>query len=116
MARAQHVSKEEFAMTCRQRDDLIKAYEEEVGDAKLLLPTVAILPPKMTSLQEDKDYDRINLLCLRNTSVANVLDGCSISLPYHHDGECIGVMLTGRNGTDLSLLGAAKRIEAAITP
>ncbi|GAB3488886.1 amidase family protein [Marinomonas epiphytica] len=115
MARAQQVTEQEFAETCEQRAELIKAYKEQVGDAKLLLPTVAILPPKLSSLEQDSDYDRINLLCLRNTSIANVLDACSISLPYQYKGDHIGIMLTGINGSDLSLLGVAKRLEADIS-
>lgn len=114
LRRADGLDEHTFAETCRQRQGLIERYQQEEAGVQLLLPTVAILPPKLTDLAEDEDYDRINLLCLRNTTLANVLDACSVSLPFQHQQHHIGVMLTGVNGSDQELLGAAKLVEKAL--
>ncbi|MEP0073610.1 MAG: hypothetical protein ABJE79_12980, partial [Marinomonas sp.] len=77
-----------------------------------LLPTVAVLAPKLKDLEENAEYDRLNLLCLRNTSLANVLNGCSVSLPFRYQNEPMGLMLTANNGMDQQVLDLAKVIQA----
>ena len=114
LKRASTIDETQFLATCEQRKRLIERYETEEKGAVLLLPTVAILPPKLEALATDEDYDRTNLLCLRNTSLANVLDGCSLSLPYQYQGDYIGVMLTASNGDDNKLLSLAKLLETII--
>lgn len=84
-----------------------------------LSPTVPILPPAVASFDDgDRDYySTRNLLTLRNTSVGNFLDTCSISLPIGVEpGQPtpIGLMLTGRPNGDHELLGAARAIEAVL--
>ncbi|MCW8357578.1 hypothetical protein N5P32_17345 [Marinomonas pontica] len=78
------------------------------------MPTVAVVAPKLSDLEEDAEYDRLNLLCLRNTSLANVLNGCSISLPFRFKNEPMGLMLTAANGMDKALLALAKRVEPIV--
>jgi len=56
-------------------------------------------------------YGRVNQQVLRNPSISNVLDCCSISLPFQHDGATIGVMLTVISGHDISLLRLVERVE-----
>jgi aspartyl-tRNA(Asn)/glutamyl-tRNA(Gln) amidotransferase subunit A len=70
--------------------------------------------PKLSDLELDADYDRLNLLCLRNTSLANVVNGCSVSLPFQHQGEAMGFMLTAGNGLDQQILDLAKTIAPII--
>lgn len=111
LKRALTIDDKQFLETCNQRKALIERYKEEVGDRIIVLPTVAILPPKIETLTLNEDYDRINLLCLRNTTLANVLDGCSVSLPYQYQGHSIGVMLTAANGEDNHLLSQSKWVE-----
>ncbi len=114
LRRADTLDEQAFAQTCLQRQGLIELYQKEESAVQLLLPTVAILPPKLADLAKDEDYDRINLLCLRNTTLANVLDACSVSLPFEHQEHHIGVMLTGTNGSDEALLAAAKFVEKTL--
>lgn len=114
LKRANTIDKKQFLATCEQRQLLIERYKTEEKGAVLLLPTVAILPPKLDQLITDEDYDRTNLLCLRNTTLANVLDGCSLSLPYQYQGDHIGVMLTASNGDDNNLLSLSKLLETII--
>lgn len=82
----------------------------------LLFPTVAIVAPTIAEVDNDDTYGPTNLLCLRNTSVGNFLDLCSISLPCHRDGDApVGLMLTGMRGQDASLFRAAKAVEGILT-
>ena len=114
MARANEVSAIDYCTSLRIRESLNRAANNEIGSSILLLPTVAILPPAFEALDDDDEYNRLNLLALRNTSMANVIDGCSISLPYCVNGNTLGAMLTTVGGYDLHLLGVAQNIEKTI--
>ena len=83
----------------------------------LAMPTVAIVAPKLQELiDSDAAFTRANLLALRNTSVANFLDLCAISLPCHKAGEApVGLMLVGKHGADADLLSIAGGV-AGILP
>ena len=62
----------------------------------LIMPTVPIVPPCIADLDDEREYNRINLHILRNTAIGNFLDRCSISLPCHREGEPpVGLMLMG---------------------
>lgn len=83
----------------------------------LLAPTVPIAPPRFEELASDDDYARLNLLVLRNPTVANLLDLCAITLPNHEPGALpSGLMLVGRNGADAAVLAIAAGIEEALRP
>ena len=93
----------------QQVDEWLASYDG------LLAPTVPIEPPLLTDLRNDEDYMRLNLLVLRNPSVANILDLCAITLPNHCPGELpSGLMLVGRNGADPALLGIAQAMEEVL--
>ncbi len=81
----------------------------------LLMPTCPIVPPRIAELTEDAEYYRLNALLLRNPSIGNFLDRCSISLPCHRPGEApVGLMLMGETGGDAHLFAVAAGIEAAL--
>lgn len=85
------------------------------GFDALLCPTCAVVPPAIAAVDAEAEYNRINMLLLRNTAVGNFLDRCSISLPIHRPGEApVGLMLTGEAMADRALLAAAAGIEAAL--
>ncbi len=111
MGRADEVSAISYRQTLNLRQELIEQYADEMGSKILLMPTVPILPPGFSAMEDDEDYGRINLQVLRNPSIANVMDCCSISLPYAHEGETIGVMMTAVANHDLSLLELASLCE-----
>jgi len=74
---------------------------------------VPIIPPKLSELQEETNYNRINMLILRNSAVGNFLDRCAISLPIHRPGEApVGLMLMGETCADSRLFAIAAAIEA----
>jgi aspartyl-tRNA(Asn)/glutamyl-tRNA(Gln) amidotransferase subunit A len=54
---------------------------------------------------------------LRNPSVANFLDRCSISIPCHRAGDApVGLMLIGDHGADRKLFAIAAAMEKVISP
>lgn len=112
MARADEASAVSYRKTLNLRQDLIEQYLSEMGGKILLMPTVPILPPSVASLADDAEYGRVNLQVLRNPSIANVMDCCSISLPFTESGHTIGVMLTATAGHDRSLLDLAEKCAA----
>jgi len=111
MGRADEVDAITYRQTLNLRQQLIEQYQIEMGSKVLLMPTVPILPPSFLSLQNDEEYSRVNIQVLRNTSIANIMDCCSISLPTTHKGATIGVMMTVCNGHDLNLLTLASDCE-----
>ncbi|MDQ1080813.1 amidase [Pseudoroseomonas cervicalis] len=81
----------------------------------VLCPTAALTPPPVAAVAEEAEYNRINLLLLRNTAAFNFLDGCSISLPCHAPGEApVGLMLSRMGGGDEALFAASAAVEAAL--
>ncbi|GAA0426384.1 amidase [Cocleimonas flava] len=100
----------EYCETLISRQKNIELFEEELAGSLLLLPTVAILPPSFSEVENDDDYHRLNILSLRNTSLGNVMNGCSISIPFKYKGQTLGLMLTGINGEDIHLLEKAKQL------
>jgi aspartyl-tRNA(Asn)/glutamyl-tRNA(Gln) amidotransferase subunit A len=81
----------------------------------LLLPTCPILPAPIAALDDEAEYNRVNLLSLRNTTLGNFLDRCAISLPCHRAGEApVGLMLMGETMGDAKLFAIAAGVEAAL--
>ncbi|MFW5740216.1 MAG: amidase [Myxococcota bacterium] len=82
----------------------------------LVTPTVALSPPAVEALQDLDVYRRCNLLALRNTSMANLLSLCGISVPAGTDalGLPVGLQLLAPSGQDASLLEAALGVEAVL--
>ena len=81
----------------------------------MLLPTTPIAPPRLAELDDERDYNRLNLLILRNTAVGNFLDRCAISLPCHRAGDPpVGLMLMGETLGDARLFRIAAAVEAAL--
>src|SRR5262249_34204759 len=83
----------------------------------LMMPTVPVTAPRLADLAADDAYRSANFLVLRNPSIANFLDRCSISIPCHQAGDApVGLMLIGEHGADRRLLGIAAAIEAVVSP
>jgi aspartyl-tRNA(Asn)/glutamyl-tRNA(Gln) amidotransferase subunit A len=107
----------DYIDTLKARDRLIDLFEDRAAafDA-FVMPTVAVVAPAIAPLvADDALYDTANRLALRNTSVGNFLDGCSISVPCHEDGAApVGFMLLAPNGHDRHLMAVASGVEAAL--
>jgi aspartyl-tRNA(Asn)/glutamyl-tRNA(Gln) amidotransferase subunit A len=81
----------------------------------LVMPTVPIVAPRIAELDDEREYNRINLHILRNTALGNFFDRCSITLPCHCGGEPpVGLMLVGETLGDARLFSIATAIEAAL--
>jgi aspartyl-tRNA(Asn)/glutamyl-tRNA(Gln) amidotransferase subunit A len=81
----------------------------------LVMPTTANTPPRIADLADDKAFAVANLRSLRNCSLINMIDGCSISLPAHREGEVpVGLMLAASGGSDRRVFELAAGMEAAI--
>jgi amidase/aspartyl-tRNA(Asn)/glutamyl-tRNA(Gln) amidotransferase subunit A len=81
----------------------------------LLSPTVPVLAPTMASLSTDEAFFATNSLLLRNPSIANMLDGCALSLPCHRPGEMpVGLMVWSHALQDDTVLDVSLAIERAL--
>lgn len=95
--------------------DISKQYAAETAqfDA-VIMPTAAILPPNAARLLTDDDYYKSeNLLALRNTRVANLMDVCSMTLPT--GVPSCGIMFNGQRGTEAALLRLCAAAEGALS-
>ena len=99
------------------RADLIaRAHKLTAPFDAVLMPTVAILAPRMADLEADDDYFRLNMLSLRNCTVGNFLDRCAASLPCQAPGDLpVGLMIMGEHGADHRVLSIAAAVETALT-
>jgi aspartyl-tRNA(Asn)/glutamyl-tRNA(Gln) amidotransferase subunit A len=82
----------------------------------LVMPTTANTPPRITDLvADDKAFTAQNMRALRNPSLINMIDGCSISLPAERKGEVpVGLMLAAAGGADRRIFELAAGMEEAI--
>ena len=95
--------------------DIRKQYHAETAqfDA-VIMPTAPILPPNAERLLTDDEYYKSeNLLALRNTRVANLMDVCSVTLPT--GVPSCGILFNGAPGTEAALLRLGAAAEKALS-
>ncbi|MEM9877706.1 MAG: amidase [Pseudomonadota bacterium] len=81
----------------------------------LIAPTVPVQAPTLRDVDDDASYAQLNLLALRNPSVANFFDCPSISTPIESENQMpVGLMIIGKNMEDTGLFKSAAAIEAAL--
>jgi aspartyl-tRNA(Asn)/glutamyl-tRNA(Gln) amidotransferase subunit A len=81
----------------------------------VVMPTVPIVAPRIADLDDEREYNRSNMLILRNTALGNFLDRCAISIPCHREGDApVGLMLMGETMGDARLFRIAAAAEAAL--
>jgi aspartyl-tRNA(Asn)/glutamyl-tRNA(Gln) amidotransferase subunit A len=95
------------ASICAQADAETRDYDA------LVMPTCPLVPPRIADLDDENEYNRVNLLQLRNTTIGNFLDRCAISLPLPGDAP-VGLMLMGETMGDARLFAIAAAVEAAL--
>lgn len=94
--------------------DLSASLDESLRAVDVLVaPTVANTPPLLTDLAAPEVYSRENLLCLRNTSIANYLGLCALTLPVGLDAASmpVGLMLMAHGTHDARLVSIAVAME-----
>jgi len=115
--RGEEQSAADYVDQLKLRRAMIDRFDARVApyDA-LVMPTVAITPPRIADLIDDDDaYARANLLSLRNCTLINVIDGCAISLPIHREGDApVGLMLATAGGHDRRIFALAAGMEQAV--
>lgn len=106
----------EYEALLKIRSDIIEAADKITsGYDAILMPTVATEAPVTAELDADEGlYGSQNLLALRNTTVANFLDRCAISLPLGVEGLPVGLMLMGDTLGDRNLFAVARCLEAEL--
>ncbi len=114
--RGQPMSAADYIEMVAARADIIRRFNESTQDYDaLVMPTCALIPPRIADLDDENEYNRVNLMQLRNTAAGNFLDRCSISLPCHRAGEApVGLMLMGETMGDARLFAIAAAVEAAL--
>jgi aspartyl-tRNA(Asn)/glutamyl-tRNA(Gln) amidotransferase subunit A len=98
------------------------AFMSEVGrlaagyDAIVMPTSPCVAPTIAEASASDEDYFRWNLRIMRNTGLANFLDGCAATLPCHEPGAApVGFMVCGTAGRDRHVLAVAAAIERILT-
>jgi aspartyl-tRNA(Asn)/glutamyl-tRNA(Gln) amidotransferase subunit A len=116
--RGERMSAADYVGLVAVRDHLIAALDARTrGLDALIMPTVPIVAPRIVELENEREYNRINMHILRNTILANFFDRCSISLPCHSADEApVGLMLVGETLGDARLFGMAAAIESLLRP
>jgi aspartyl-tRNA(Asn)/glutamyl-tRNA(Gln) amidotransferase subunit A len=94
----------------RRVTSIISAYDV------IAMPTVPMIAPSIELLDTDEDaFTKVNLAMLRNPTLINMIDGCSISIPMHEEGEApAGLMLSAAGGQDAALFSGAAAVEAEL--
>lgn len=80
----------------------------------LVWPTVPFLAPLLADLEDDGAYAAANALSLRNSTVANLFDGCAISIPCSTAGPPVGMTLATLGGRDDHLLSVASTVQSIL--
>ncbi len=81
----------------------------------VLSPTVPILAPRIADCVTEDEYNRLNMLTLRNTAMLNIVDGCSIALPMHKDGSPpTSLMMSAPAMADQRLFAFAEAVEGEL--
>ncbi len=105
------------ALLAQRREMIAGCDAATAGLDAVLMPTTPIVAPVTAALDaDDALYGKVNLLALRNPTVANILDRCALSLPLAGDGLPVGLMLMGETGADRRLLAIGAAVEAALAP
>jgi aspartyl-tRNA(Asn)/glutamyl-tRNA(Gln) amidotransferase subunit A len=83
----------------------------------VVMPTTPIVAATLADIADDAGFGRVNVLVLRNPTVANFLDGCALTVPCHAPGSApVGLMLVGPPLADHRLLALGRAIEAVLQP
>ncbi len=114
--RGERMSAVDYLDVVAARQRLIASFDARTSEFDaLIMPTVPIVPPRIAELDDEREYNRINLHILRNTALGNFFDRCSISLPCERAGEPpVGLMLVGETLGDTRLVDIAAAIETRL--
>ncbi len=114
--RGESMSAADYLELAPARARIIAAFDALARDFDcVVMPTAPIVAPRIAGCDDEREYNRLNMLILRNTAVGNFLDRCAISLPCHREGDApVGLMLMGETMGDARLFRIATAVEAAL--
>jgi aspartyl-tRNA(Asn)/glutamyl-tRNA(Gln) amidotransferase subunit A len=98
-------------------DELALAARTRFADVDVIAsPTTALTPPILTGIRGWDEYRPLNLKMVRNTSVANLLQLCALTLPVALDAARmpVGLQVTCDRGKDDLLFAAGRAIEKVL--
>ena len=101
----------------RARAELQQSLDARIADCDVLvLPTVAMVAPRIDSLATADAFNQANMLVLRNTSVFNFYDLPAMSLPIQvGEGHLpVGLMVVGHRGRDRDLLAICAALQSQV--
>ncbi len=94
------------------------AFSGMIGKGELLMsPTLPHVAARVAPLlQSDDAFFAMNAKTLRNTQIGNFFDLCGVSIPCGTGdaGMPVGLLLSGLDGTDDHVLGAAMATEEIV--
>jgi aspartyl-tRNA(Asn)/glutamyl-tRNA(Gln) amidotransferase subunit A len=113
------VSAYDYLDMLSERQRLIQvAHTRLAGIDAWLMPTVSIVAPRLDELEineSEPGYYQREATVRRNTSVANFLDGCALTLPCHEAGDLpCGLSVVGLHGSDTTILRIGRAIETLL--
>lgn len=113
IARSGTVPAPVYIRMLRRRAGLVGAMDERLAPVDVLaLPATAISAPLTAPIEaDDRLYNRMDSLILRNTMIGNQFDLTGISLPLPGCPRPVGLMLLARHGQDRRLLEIALGVE-----
>jgi aspartyl-tRNA(Asn)/glutamyl-tRNA(Gln) amidotransferase subunit A len=114
--RAQVMNAADYIQSMRDREAGIARMNAMFDDFDALaLPTTPIVAPTIEEVAVSEVFGARNVLLLRNTSIGNFHDLCSITLPLRFGNALpCGLMLFGRHGEDRKLFQIAAAVEKAL--
>jgi aspartyl-tRNA(Asn)/glutamyl-tRNA(Gln) amidotransferase subunit A len=116
IARGENMSAADYLDLVAARARIIAEFDASTRDFDcVVMPTVPIVAPRIATLDDEREYNRVNLHVLRNTALGNFLDRCAISIPCHRPGDApVGLMLMGETMGDARLFRIAAAAEAVL--
>ncbi len=116
IARGEFIGAADYIDLLAARKRLIASFDRATAPYDcLLMPTVPIIPPRIADMDDERAYNSVNMLILRNPALGNFFDRCAISVPNHRLGKApTGLMLMGETLGDARLFQIAAAAEAAL--
>ncbi len=116
IARGEHMSAAEYIDLVNARARLISSFDRATSCFDcVLMPSVPIIAPRIADLDDERAYNSLNMLILRNTALGNFFDRCAVSVPCHREGDApVGLMLMGETMGDARLFRIAAAVEAVV--
>lgn len=111
--RGQHMTAADYIDLLAARKAYIAGVTRRIRDFDaMLFPTVPIVAPAISELNNDQSFTDQNLLVLRNSTTINLLDGCAVSIPMHRQGGApTGITIAGLQGHDAAVFNVSSAIE-----